>query len=199
MSRVLVTGGPGFIGRRVVQRFLARGWDVTSFSLPGEAPIASWTASVRMAHGDLGNLQAVADAASGCDLAIHLAAPVGVAGRYQWQWDIIAEGTRNVCEAIAAQGGRAVVAVAEVPPGPTPGWRRSSAASRPCSHRAQMPQASGTTTPAQPMAAIPRRRNARRSARKRRPISACTAAPSICTWQSNWPWPRGTTARWRWY
>lgn len=110
MSRVLVTGGPGFIGRRVVQRFLARGWDVTSFSLPGEPPIASWTASVRMAHGDLGNLQAVADAASGCDLAIHLAAPVGVAGRYQWQWDIIAEGTRNVCEAIAAQGGRAVVA-----------------------------------------------------------------------------------------
>lgn len=110
MSRVLVTGGPGFIGRRVVQRFLSNGWDVTSFSLPGEAPIASWTAPIRMAHGDLGDQQAVADAASGCDLAIHLAAPVGVAGRYQWQWEIIAEGTRNVCEAIAAQGGRAVVA-----------------------------------------------------------------------------------------
>lgn len=108
--RVLVTGGPGFIGRRVVQRFLDAGWDVTSFSLPGEAPVASWTASVRMAHGDLGDRGAVSDAANGCDLAIHLAAPVGVAGQYQWQWDVIAEGTRNVCEAIAAQGGRAVVA-----------------------------------------------------------------------------------------
>lgn len=110
MSRVLVTGGPGFIGRRVVQRFLDAGWDVTSFSLPGEQPIASWSGPVRMVHGDLGIASAVAEAAEGCDLVIHLAAPVGVAGRYQWQWDVIAEGTRNVCEAIAAQGGRAVVA-----------------------------------------------------------------------------------------
>jgi nucleoside-diphosphate-sugar epimerase len=110
MTQVLVTGGPGFIGRRVVQRFLDAGWDVTSFSLPGEAPVASWTGPVRMAHGDLGDRAAVADAAQGCTLAIHLAAPVGVAGRYQWQWDVIAEGTRNVCEALAAQGGRAVVA-----------------------------------------------------------------------------------------
>lgn len=110
MSRVLVTGGPGFIGRRVVQRFLDAGWDVTSFSLPGEAPIASWSGPVRMEHGDLGDRLAVARAARDCDLAIHLAAPVGVAGRYQWQWDVIAEGTRNVFEVIAAQGGRAVVA-----------------------------------------------------------------------------------------
>lgn len=110
MSRVLVTGGPGFIGRRVVQRFLSNGWDVTSFSLPGEPPVGSWTHPVRMAHGDLADRDAVAFAASECELAIHLAAPVGVAGRYQWQWDVIAEGTRNVCAAMAAQGGRAVVA-----------------------------------------------------------------------------------------
>jgi nucleoside-diphosphate-sugar epimerase len=110
MSQVLVTGGPGFIGRRVVQRFLDAGWDVTSFSLPGEAPFAGWSKPVRMTFGDLGQREDVATAAHDCDLLIHLAAPVGVAGRYQWQWDVIAEGTRNVCEAIAAQGGRAVVA-----------------------------------------------------------------------------------------
>ncbi|WP_285713235.1 NAD-dependent epimerase/dehydratase family protein [Erythrobacter oryzae] len=110
MARVLVTGGPGFIGRRVVARFLAAGWDVTSFSLPGEAPPSAWGTRVRMAYGDLADRAAVEDAAQGCDLVIHLAAPVGVAGRYQWQWDVIAEGTRNVCEAIAAEGGRAVVA-----------------------------------------------------------------------------------------
>jgi len=109
MSRVLVTGGPGFIGRRVVRRFLDAGWDVTSFSLPGEAPLPDWHGKVRMAHGDLGDRQAMRQAAQGCDLLIHLAAPVGVAGQYQWQWDMIAEGTRHVCKAIAAQGGRAVV------------------------------------------------------------------------------------------
>lgn len=110
MTRVLVTGGPGFIGRRVVQRFLAQGWDVTSFSLPGESAAPEWSAPVRMVHGDLADRSAVAAAADGCTLAIHLAAPVGVAGRYQWQWDVIAEGTRHVCEAVASRGGRAVVA-----------------------------------------------------------------------------------------
>ncbi len=110
MARVLVTGGPGFIGRRVVARFLDAGWDVTSFSLPGEASLPAWGERVRMAYGDLADRTAVDHAAQDCSLVIHLAAPVGVAGRYQWQWDVIAEGTRNVCEAIAAAGGRAVVA-----------------------------------------------------------------------------------------
>lgn len=108
--RVLVTGGPGFIGRRVVARFLDAGWDVTSFSLPGELPLPAWGERVRMAYGDLADRAAVEFAAQECSLLIHLAAPVGVAGRYQWQWEVIAEGTRNVCEAIAANRGRAVVA-----------------------------------------------------------------------------------------
>lgn len=110
MSQVLVTGGPGFIGRRVVRRFLDAGWDVTSFSLPGEEQLPEWNGAVRMVNGDLCNVADVSKAAKDCALVIHLAAPVGVAGRYQWQWDIIAEGTRNICEAIGNNGGRAVVA-----------------------------------------------------------------------------------------
>lgn len=110
MSRVVVTGGPGFIGRRVVRRFLDAGWDVVSFSLPGEGDLPEWGGKVRMAYGDLADRQTVRRACEGCSLMIHLAAPVGVAGRYQWQWDVIAEGTRNACEAVAASGGRSVVA-----------------------------------------------------------------------------------------
>lgn len=110
MQRVLVTGGPGFIGRRVVRRFLDAGWDVTSFSLPGEAALPDWQGRVHMLHGDLADAASVAGAAQGCALAVHLAAPVGVAGRYEWQWQVIAEGTRHVCQAMAGEGGRAVVA-----------------------------------------------------------------------------------------
>ncbi len=109
MARVLVTGGPGFIGRRVVQRFLSAGWDVTSFSLPGEAAPPEWSGPARMTYGDLLDPASLTDAAAGASLVIHLAAVVGLAGEYDRQWEIIAEGTRNVCTAIAAQGGRAVI------------------------------------------------------------------------------------------
>lgn len=109
VKRVLVTGGPGFIGRRVVQRFLDAGWNVTSFSLPGEPAPTEWSAPVRMAYGDLLDPISVEQAADGATLAIHLAAVVGLAGEYDRQWSIIAEGTRAVCTAIAANRGRAVV------------------------------------------------------------------------------------------
>lgn len=107
---VLVTGGPGFIGRRVVARFLDAGWRVASFSLPGEAAIGSWPGPVDMFHGDLANRDEVAAAARDVELIIHLAAVVGVPGEYERQWRIIAEGTRHVCEAAAPARARLVVA-----------------------------------------------------------------------------------------
>lgn len=106
--RVLVTGGTGFIGRRVVRRFLDTGWDATSLSLPGEGAPAEWPRAVRMVHGDLRNESDLQQAVEGADLVIHLAAIVGVAGHYPEQWDVIAVGTRQVCE--AAAGRRMVVA-----------------------------------------------------------------------------------------
>jgi nucleoside-diphosphate-sugar epimerase len=110
MKTVLITGAPGFIGRRVVMRFLDQGWRVRSFSLPGEAPLEQWNGRVDMRHGDIGNAADVRTAASGVNLIIHLAAVVGVPGEYERQWRIIAEGTRNICEAAADNTARVVVA-----------------------------------------------------------------------------------------
>jgi 2-alkyl-3-oxoalkanoate reductase len=106
---VLVTGGPGFIGRRVVERFMDRGVTVRSFSLPGEASLPDWDGRVEMFHGDVCSRRDVATAAGGANLIIHLAAVVGVPGEYERQWVIIAEGTRNVCNAAADNGARVVV------------------------------------------------------------------------------------------
>lgn len=100
---VLVTGAPGFIGRRVVERFLTNGANIVSLSLPGELAQPHWSGRVRMIYGDVCNPSDVADAASGVDIIIHLAAPVGLAGEYERQWSIIAEGTRNMCRAAPAK------------------------------------------------------------------------------------------------
>lgn len=110
MKAVLITGAPGFIGRRVAMRFLDRGWRVRSFSLPGEAPLDQWSGRVDMRYGDIGHAADVNAAASGADLIIHLAAVVGVPGEYERQWRIIAEGTRNICDAAATNAARIVVA-----------------------------------------------------------------------------------------
>jgi nucleoside-diphosphate-sugar epimerase len=108
--RALVTGGTGFIGRRVVARLLSAGYDVSSLSLPGEQVPEGWQSPVRMVHGDLNDPAVVEEATNDCHLLIHLAAPVGVAGAYDWQWRVMVEGTRGLCRAMAARGGRAVVA-----------------------------------------------------------------------------------------
>lgn len=110
MKTVLITGGPGFIGRRVVMRFLDAGWRVRSFSLPSEAPLPAWNGRVEMHHGDVRNTAEVKHAAAGVQLIIHLAAVVGVAGEYERQWRIIADGTRNICNAAADNSARVVIA-----------------------------------------------------------------------------------------
>lgn len=110
MTSVLITGAPGFIGRRCVMRFLEKGWHVRSFSLPGEAPLDQWQGKVRMHYGDVGNPDDVGSAAAGVDLIVHLAAVVGMPGEYERQWNIIAEGTRNICQAAVDNRARVLVA-----------------------------------------------------------------------------------------
>jgi len=109
-GQALVTGGPGFIGRRVVRRLLDGGWRVRSFSLPGEAEPPGWRGRATLHYGDLASGVGLEDAAARADLIIHLASVVGLPGAYDRQWQIIAEGTRSVCAAAAANKARLVVA-----------------------------------------------------------------------------------------
>jgi UDP-glucose 4-epimerase len=76
MSRVLVTGGAGTIGRAVVRRLLGDGaWDVR---VADHRPAPEWMLeAVELHQGDLRDPDVARDATKGCSHVIHLAAIVG--------------------------------------------------------------------------------------------------------------------------
>jgi dTDP-L-rhamnose 4-epimerase len=81
-SRILVTGGAGFIGSHLVQRLLGRGDDVVVLDSlehqvhQGNAPAIP--DGVAFVHGSVGDQRAAAKALSGVEAVVHLAAAVGV-------------------------------------------------------------------------------------------------------------------------
>ena len=116
MSRVLVTGGAGFIGRHLVRALLARGDAVvvldslveqvhggTRPDLPAEAAFL---------HGDVRDAALVRRALRGVDQVVHLAAEVGV-GQSMYEIDRYVSGndlgTATLLQALIRQPVRRVV------------------------------------------------------------------------------------------
>jgi dihydroflavonol-4-reductase len=96
MSRALVTGATGFLGRHVVEALRARGHEVIPFA--------------RSMGGDVLDAKAVRDAAAGCDLALHCAGKVSRRpADAEELYRVHVEGTRTVLDACAAAGVRRVV------------------------------------------------------------------------------------------
>lgn len=97
MRRALVTGGGGFLGSAVVDRLLAAGHAVRSFSR-GDYPELR-AKGVETVQGDLADLDVVVKAVEGCDVVFHVAALAGVWGRKVDYEHANVIGTRNVLEA----------------------------------------------------------------------------------------------------
>lgn len=75
MSRIVVTGGAGFIGRHVVGRLVTAGHQVTSLDTAAAAPGAPDATWVR---GDVRDLETVQRVLAGAEVVVHLAAKVGL-------------------------------------------------------------------------------------------------------------------------
>ncbi|MCP5070629.1 MAG: NAD(P)-dependent oxidoreductase [bacterium] len=108
-GRILVTGGTGFIGRRLVDRLLGMNVEVVSFALPDEAVPDHWGERVRVLRGDITTPTDVRAAMAGIDTVFHLAAVVGL-GSYEEHWRITVEGSRHVCEAAVSEGAKVMLA-----------------------------------------------------------------------------------------
>jgi len=95
--KALVTGGGGFLGSAMVRQLRARGDEVVSFS---RAEYPHLTAlGVEQRRGDLSDLSALVDAATGCDIVFHVAAKAGVWGSFQEYYLANVAGTENVIAA----------------------------------------------------------------------------------------------------
>jgi nucleoside-diphosphate-sugar epimerase len=93
-SPALVTGGTGFLGRHLVERLLAQGRSVTVL---GRTPSAELEArGVRFIRASLDDAPAVAAACAGMGTVFHVAAKVGVWGRYEDFFRTNVLGTRAV-------------------------------------------------------------------------------------------------------
>jgi 2-alkyl-3-oxoalkanoate reductase len=101
-SSVLVTGGTGFLGRRLVERLLGEGRRVTVL---GRTPAPELEArGARFVRASLDDAAAVRGACAGIDSVFHVAAKVGVWGRYDDFFRTNVLGTRALLEGCRVHG-----------------------------------------------------------------------------------------------
>jgi len=112
-KRILITGGAGFIGSNLSSYFLSKGRRVIVFdnlSRRGSQENLRWLLSqkgdLEFIQGDVRNFSAIKKAVSKSDFIFHLAAQTAVTTSLknpQEDFEINAQGTLNVLEAIRAQ------------------------------------------------------------------------------------------------
>ena len=112
--RVLITGGAGFIGSHLVDRYLADGHDVTvidNFSTGSPANLGDTRARLTVIDGAVEDRSVLEPALDGADLVFHLAAAVGVFRILKKPVEALhanLDGSRAVFELAAASGVRTV-------------------------------------------------------------------------------------------
>jgi len=99
---ILVTGGGGFLGRKLCEGLVARGHQVRSFNR-GRYPALD-AMGVEQLQGDLADRRAVIAAAEGCGAIFHNAAKAGAWGDYDGYHRANVMGTGNVLAACREHG-----------------------------------------------------------------------------------------------
>ncbi len=126
ITRVLVTGASGFIGRHVCRALAERGVIVRCFARPhsnlADLPLDSF----EVAHGDISDAISISNALPGVDAVVHLVGIIRENGGQRFV-SVHAEGTRNVIASMAERKVERLVYVSALGPrsGDTSAYARS--------------------------------------------------------------------------
>ena len=106
-QRALVTGGSGFIGRRLVEMLTERGIGVRIATSGGPERIRWAPPGAEIVQADLKSAESLVRASEDCDLIFHVAYQFG--GRREEQWRANVEGTRALAQAAVRNKARRFV------------------------------------------------------------------------------------------
>lgn len=104
MTRILVTGATGFLGRHLIQSLKARGASVSALILPEEDGTWLEQQSVSLHRGDIRKPDTLVNSMRGVDQVFHLAGMMGFWLPLRDYYAVNVTGTQNVCEAALAAG-----------------------------------------------------------------------------------------------
>jgi len=104
MQQAYVTGGSGFLGKRLIATLVGRGVRVIAMARSDAAAAAVSAAGATPSRGDLGDRAAMTAAMAGCDTVFHAAAHVAQHGPLQPFMAINVTGTENALAAARAAG-----------------------------------------------------------------------------------------------
>jgi nucleoside-diphosphate-sugar epimerase len=109
MSTVLITGASGFIGTRLAEVAIGRGFDTVGLIRNWSRTARVARVPIRLVRGDVLDRVSLEHAMQGCDSVIHCATDFGARGDEHYR--TIVEGTANVVELAARVGLSRVVHV----------------------------------------------------------------------------------------
>lgn len=104
MTHVFVTGGSGFLGRRLVGALVERGVTVRALVRSASSGDVVTGCGATAVGGDLGDKAALSRGMAGCDTVFHLAALLKIWGDPAEFTRVNVDGTRNVLEAARHAG-----------------------------------------------------------------------------------------------
>ncbi len=111
MTKVLVTGATGFLGRAAAVRLRGLGWDVTGLGRDGNIGRRLAAQGISFVQADLRNRRAIEDACAGHDYVVHCAALSSPWGSYRTFYETNVSGTEHVVSACVRHGVRRLVHV----------------------------------------------------------------------------------------